>query len=244
MKRITLRIYDTEIVLKTLHNIEGKLNIFHEVSKNHRFASSKINLCVLLSDRNVFLPGRGILEIKEDDTPDNTVVFLGRALRNFLSERVKNFIVFHGGAVEKGGKAVIFLGEHASGKSTLVSGFCKRGWNYLSDDIITLNIHDFRVYPNLPVSTNIRIENVGKPSRPSAALLVKFSPRTKTFIKEVEPYEILLYITSNTLNPSVINGPVFKRLTDILQKIPTFKTSHATWEDVYNYLTTTVLNNG
>ena len=51
----------------------------------------------------------------------------------------KGFLVFHGNALVKDGKAVIFLGNSGSGKSTIAYGLMKSGWKLLADDLVVLS---------------------------------------------------------------------------------------------------------
>jgi hypothetical protein len=60
-----------------------------------------------------------------------------------------NFGVLHGGAVEKGGKALVVAGFEGAGKSTLSLYLCqKRGYSMLADNFVVYD-SDGRVYPFL-----------------------------------------------------------------------------------------------
>lgn len=49
--------------------------------------------------------------------------------------------VFHGGAVVVDGRAVAFLAPSGHGKSTLTAAFARRGFAFLTDDCLVLDLH-------------------------------------------------------------------------------------------------------
>ena len=51
----------------------------------------------------------------------------------------KDFLVFHGNALVKDGKAVMFLGHSGVGKSTIAYGLMNSGWKLIADDLVVLN---------------------------------------------------------------------------------------------------------
>ena len=58
-----------------------------------------------------------------------------KAIRALIDAR-PDLLWLHAGAVAKGGKVLLCLGEGGSGKSTLVMSLVEDGWAYLSDDVI------------------------------------------------------------------------------------------------------------
>jgi hypothetical protein len=58
----------------------------------------------------------------------------------------------HAGAAVRDGVAVLLPGPGGSGKSTLVTGLCARGWLYLSDDLVPLDPETGRIqaFPKTP----------------------------------------------------------------------------------------------
>ncbi|RLA93839.1 MAG: hypothetical protein DRG25_03750 [Deltaproteobacteria bacterium] len=60
---------------------------------------------------------------------------------------VKGYLVIHSGAVKKGRKTLFFPGYSGSGKSTLVFWFFINGWEYLSDDLISIEFRSKRICP-------------------------------------------------------------------------------------------------
>lgn len=82
--------------------------------------------------------GRWLARVPADDRAAVRVVWHAAAayVRRRLRER--GFWFVHAGAVERGGSAAAFVGANDTGKTTLVTAFVKRGWNFLSDDNLPL----------------------------------------------------------------------------------------------------------
>ncbi len=59
-----------------------------------------------------------------------------------IAKSVLRFIVFHAGAVERDGRALILTGPSGSGKSTLCAGLSQSGWRLISDELILLRPGD------------------------------------------------------------------------------------------------------
>ncbi|MES5956136.1 aldolase [Bacillus fungorum] len=62
---------------------------------------------------------------------------LGTCMGAILMQR--KVFPLHGSAVVINGKAYAFIGESGAGKSTLASGFIKKGYQFLSDDVIAIS---------------------------------------------------------------------------------------------------------
>lgn len=54
-----------------------------------------------------------------------------------------DFLVFHGNALVKNGKAIIFLGHTGAGKSTIAYALMRQGWKLLADDLVALDGEGF-----------------------------------------------------------------------------------------------------
>jgi len=69
-----------------------------------------------------------------------------------LIEARADLLWFHAGAVANSQGAILLAGVGGSGKSTLVSYFCQHGWQYLSDDVIALDLQTgtIRPFPQTP----------------------------------------------------------------------------------------------
>ncbi len=58
-----------------------------------------------------------------------------------------HLLQIHGGAVEKGGKAILFLGDSYAGKSTMTLHLLRCGYRFLSDEVILIDPLTLRVGP-------------------------------------------------------------------------------------------------
>lgn len=65
----------------------------------------------------------------------------------------------HAGAAVLGGRALLFVGRFGRGKSTLVTRLCRRGWTYLSDDILPIDLATGEAIP-FPLTPAVR-EGIG-----------------------------------------------------------------------------------
>lgn len=57
------------------------------------------------------------------------------------------YIMLHGGAISRNGKAVAILGNSYAGKSTATAYFCAKGFEYLTDDRVLVNANTLQVMP-------------------------------------------------------------------------------------------------
>jgi hypothetical protein len=62
---------------------------------------------------------------------------------------------FHAGAAADGEGALLVAGPSGSGKSTIVTALARRGWQYLSDDVVALDPTSGKVFP-FPRSPTVR----------------------------------------------------------------------------------------
>ncbi len=244
MKRINLNLYENLLVLKVPEGLEKKFSLLVDISRHFKSYVRSWNVCVLPSERNIFHLSKRLMEIREGDGKNETAVFLGRSCRNFFGDKVKNFLVIHGGAVEREGKVLVFVGRHASGKTTIVKGFHSKGWNYLCEDMLMISLDDGKVYPTPPVSLRMGIHSIGNPGRIQAIFMVEYSDRGRTSISPISPHEILLYFIENTLNSQVLDKISFSILVSILKNNPTYRSVHRSWEDVYEFVNDRVIGGG
>lgn len=86
-------------------------------------------------------------EERELDTPE----LLLRYLMWHVNRRAidpRRHVVLHGGAVERGGKAALVVGHTNAGKTTLTGALVARGFGYLTDELVTLDVEGaVRPYP-------------------------------------------------------------------------------------------------
>jgi hypothetical protein len=90
-------------------------------------------------------------------TPDGNVVMRGSArdairwarqqvIEAMLPAR-PDLVWLHGAAAAHHGRAILLPGVRGSGKSTLVTALCRRGWGFISDDTLAYDPATFRVLP-------------------------------------------------------------------------------------------------
>ncbi|MEO0163573.1 MAG: hypothetical protein ABIL50_07010 [candidate division WOR-3 bacterium] len=235
MNRIVLNIYENLLRVRAPKPLVKNFNILEGISRYYQNYQREWDLCAIPGDRNILFINRGIIEIKEDDDVYLTTAFLGRALRNIFAPKVKGFLVLHGGAVERDGKAVLFLGGHASGKTTAVSGFCENSWGYLGEDMVMLSLNGLKVFPTPPITKSLKVHKIGAPSEIYAIFLIKFSEGRSTEIREVEPYEVLLYFTENALNPDIITPKALNTMAKLLKTTKVFRVFHSSWQDILKF---------
>jgi predicted kinase len=53
--------------------------------------------------------------------------------------QLRSMLTFHGSAASRNGRAVALFGYRGAGKSTTAMGLAKRGWSFLSDDIVAVD---------------------------------------------------------------------------------------------------------
>lgn len=95
---------------------------------------NKDEYCVII-DNNKRICNKKVLNIVLQE-----VIFVNCKLK-------KDYIFLHASMVEREGKIVFLAGETGSGKSTLCTFLCNKGFNYLCDDKVILNTKNFRVFP-------------------------------------------------------------------------------------------------
>ena len=69
------------------------------------------------------------------------------SVRDSLYLHLKKYLFLHAGALAKNNKAVLLPGPSGSGKSTLTLGLLNYGYQYLTDEVVVINLSDLRVLP-------------------------------------------------------------------------------------------------
>src|SRR5258706_9814422 len=86
-----------------------------------------------------------------------------------LIGRVRSHVLFHAGAVARGGQGIILTADAANGKTTLVLELLRRGFAFLSDEMAALSRADNRLHP-FPRALRLRPDTparVGWPAPPN-----------------------------------------------------------------------------
>jgi len=69
------------------------------------------------------------------------------SVRDSLYLHLKEYLFLHAGALAKNNKAVLLPGPSGSGKSTLTLGLLNYGYQYLTDEVVVIDLSDLRVLP-------------------------------------------------------------------------------------------------
>ncbi len=94
------------------------------------------------------LYGEGGLDLRRPVPPGgDPLAEAHRLLLESTLARTREYLVLHAGAVGRGGRALLVLGESWAGKTTLVEALAGLGFALLSDDYAPLRVSDLRVAP-------------------------------------------------------------------------------------------------
>ncbi|MBT3349693.1 MAG: hypothetical protein HOC91_13390 [Nitrospinaceae bacterium] len=85
--------------------------------------------------------------IYESDDRSDFFWWLDNELFRKSLKKSPHLIQVHGGAVEKGGKAILFLGDSYAGKSTMTLHLLRQGYRFLTDEVILIDPRTLRVAP-------------------------------------------------------------------------------------------------
>ena len=69
------------------------------------------------------------------------------SMRDSVYLHLRDYLFLHSAAMAKGNKAVLLPGPSESGKSTLTLGLLNYGYQYLTDEVVVINLSDLRVLP-------------------------------------------------------------------------------------------------
>lgn len=111
----------------------------------------------------------------------------------------------HAGAAADQGSAIVISGCSGRGKSTLVTSLCTRGWSYLSDDVLPLNLNSGKVIP-FPRTPEVR-ENIGRelpPEQIQQLKQIEFKLKPEAVCKQAMPIKALVFPTYSLHSPTQI----------------------------------------
>lgn len=144
--------------------IYGKTNdkIKNQVNSNSWIGTDINEICVYIKEIAIYQIKNGntiIIEpLKHKDNERIKSFLLGWSFGILLIQR--KTIALHGSAISKGDKAIIISGKSKAGKSTLASAFNNKGYSFLSDDVVALdmlnnNILAHPAYPQKKVCEDV-----------------------------------------------------------------------------------------
>ena len=90
-----------------------------------------------------------------DDNEIVSVFVLNEAIAMILFQ--KGYFLLHASAIQFENEASVFMGEPGMGKSTLVAGFAKEGFDVLSDDLVVLTFDDNNMPLLIPGPSRLKI---------------------------------------------------------------------------------------
>lgn len=91
-----------------------------------------------------FIDGR---RVWSGGSVDKTVRFIITETNQICVNRTADHILFHAGAVERDGKVILIAGDSGHGKSTLTAALTMSGFNYLTDEIASVEPETLNVIP-------------------------------------------------------------------------------------------------
>ena len=78
---------------------------------------------------------------------DELIYTVDKALTVELQHRRSDLFFVHGAAVADGNKCIVICGESGSGKSTLCWQLCSAGFEYMSDELVPINLWTTEAHP-------------------------------------------------------------------------------------------------
>jgi hypothetical protein len=144
----------------------------------------------------------------------------------------------HGGAVERAGRSLSFIGPSGSGKSSLAAGLSELGWHYISDDLLALDpkTRELLPFPRMPSVREAsskelppeRLWELPKQERcidpagvcrrpvPVATLIFpRFSPGASVELKRCAPLDATVTLLKNCQNLDVHREAAVRCLADL-----------------------------
>jgi len=139
---------DVEITL-------GKLDRSHVSCSNDRSGFYVIGPCIYRYYKNVGafkIDGGHNIVVDPDPEVDERILrsfLLGNIMCAMLHQR--GLLALHGSAIAIDGKAVAFLGQSGSGKSSIAISFMKKGCTGMADDLVAVGVSNLpMVFPAFP----------------------------------------------------------------------------------------------
>lgn len=166
-----------------------------------------------------------------------------RRNRAEVDRRSTSFALIHAGAVTRDGAVVLFPGEAESGKSTLVAGLVRAGWDYISDELASLDPSTGRVHPyTRPISIDVGAYSVfpelsgrydeaaeqwhvdaddlrpgaaiDQPLRPTHIVFNRYVAGGSTELNELSGIEVVRRLLENTVRLATIGSAGFDVVID------------------------------
>lgn len=100
--------------------------------------------------------------------PDRAVAFLEWGMNHAIFRQFYSWIILHAAVLERGGRAVVLMGDSGAGKSTLCAALALSGWRLLSDELGLVDLQNGLI---APIARPVSLKNQ------SIDIIRQFSPR-------------------------------------------------------------------
>ncbi len=228
---IAIRVADLKII-KAL-----EINYKHMIIKGSDKIIRRIE--VIKNGSGYSVTGNAYSELKANsyqgilDCLESEIVLSFIALNNHL-------LLLHAGAVAKEGKAIMIVASSCMGKSSLIAELCRKGWEYLSDEIVGLDMGTGLLY-SFQRSIQLRSDIKGKElcieqlnsknafiphklyigeSRLTILIFPFFSLNGRTCIEKYPSFLAMKDILENCLNYSYHKYEAFRYIAEMSNNIP------------------------
>lgn len=130
--------------------------LYKKIARHFNYMTSvslpnESDLVIIYGTENDFVMQWGSL-MQRTNNPIESIDYLLR-----YKELESRYFVMHAGGVARDQKAILFPANTFSGKSTLVTYLCGRGYSYISDDRVIIDISSCQIIPeNKPI--NLRLD--------------------------------------------------------------------------------------
>lgn len=161
--------------------------------------------------------------------------------------------VLHAGAIQRGGRAVLVLGDSGAGKSTLVLGALQDGWSVLADDLVLVRsgpsgalvsgipkglhvpgevldgeVKNRSLQEDSRGRIHLPFEAWDRQSRPiTAVILAGHGDRDHAWTEPIGPSELLILLMRAMLSGQKPNVRRYVRLAISLCELPAFRLLHS-----------------
>lgn len=162
-----------------------------------------------------------------------------------LIEANSHRLWLHAGAAAREGRAVLFAAASGCGKSTLVARLYERGWDYLSDDIVPLDLEtgragtfpralEVREHPGHELAPDglrglpkVLVEVTGErvawsPTPLEALIFPAYAPGAPAELRRCSPGEAVLRLLQSCMNFTHHRERAVQCLCGLLERLPAY----------------------
>jgi hypothetical protein len=163
-------------------------------------------------------------------------------------------IWFHAGGVAKDQNSVIISGLAGCGKSSITSELCRRGWDYLSDEVAVLSLPGFQTLPfplaPLPRRSSAeflpqhRLQEIERdvidvlpeqisrfPTTPKAVFFPTYLPGAKAQLEPLSPGVACTQLLNNCISLQSRGEQAVKATIELVEHIEAWSLSYEDFQD-------------